>query len=168
MTQRAGRALASKIETANVAPKIPPMTSVLSEQGDMAWLPLTRRTGRAMRATSLLAAMTLICVGSTAARTEIIKCIYTEPFVNTIFDSHVRTIALTRAEAKGAQSFGVSVRKAGGHIELTNRRRGFRQTMEKDGKGSDGMSDTVYPYSATLIKKGLPDRLRGGCRSAHD
>lgn len=131
-------------------------------------LPLRRRAGLAMRAISLLAAMTAILAGSTAARAEIIKCIYTEPFVNTIFDSHGKKIAMTRAEEKGAQSFRVSVRKTGGHIELTNRPMAFRQTMDKDGRGSDGMSDTVYPYSATLEKKGLSYRLHGGCRSARD
>jgi uncharacterized membrane protein len=40
----------------------------------------------------------------------------------------------------------------------------FRQTMVRDGKGSDGMSDTVYPWSATLSWKALPYRLHGGCR----
>jgi uncharacterized membrane protein len=40
----------------------------------------------------------------------------------------------------------------------------LRQTMVRDGKGSDGMSDTVYPWSATLVWKALPYRLHGGCR----
>lgn len=71
---------------------------------------------------------------------------------------------MTQALKSGSEKIRVSVRKGRADLELANRRRAFRQTIVKDGKGSDGMSDTVFPYSATMTLAGLPARLHGGCR----
>jgi uncharacterized membrane protein len=99
-----------------------------------------------------------------AAQAETIRCVYTEPFVNTVFDTRGRTVTVTQAVKPGEEKFRVSVRKGPADLELANRRRAFRQTMVRDGKGSDGMSDMVFPYSATMTLAGLPARLHGGCR----
>jgi uncharacterized membrane protein len=71
---------------------------------------------------------------------------------------------VTQALKAGSEKVRVSVRRGVAGLELSNRRRAFRQTMVKDGKGSDGMSDTVFPYSSTMTLAGLPARLHGGCR----
>ena len=94
------------------------------------------------------------------AQAETLTCIYTEPFVNTVYKSGARQLTLTRAMEKEVRRFRVHP----ADIDLANRRLAFRQTMVRDGKGSDGMSDTVYPWSATLSWKALPYRLHGGCR----
>lgn len=99
-----------------------------------------------------------------AARAETINCSYTEPFVNTVYQTGGRRLTLTRAVEKEAHRFFVSARIRDSHIELVNRPQALRQTMIRDGKGSDGMSDTVFPWSATLAWKKLPYRLHGGCR----
>ena len=101
---------------------------------------------------------------SDAARAETITCVYTEPFVNTVYQTGGRRLTLTRAVEKEVHRFVVSARVRDGHIELVNRPQGLRQTMVRDGKGSDGMSDTVFPWSSTLAWKRLPYRLHGGCR----
>lgn len=101
---------------------------------------------------------------TTAARAQSISCVYTEPFVNTVFNPLGRTVLVTRALEAGSEKIRVSVRKGVADIELMNRRRVFRQTMVRDGKGSDGMSDTIFPYSSTLTLAGIPARLHGGCR----
>ncbi len=98
------------------------------------------------------------------AQAAALKCVYTEPFVTTAFDPRAGSVVITRAGEPGATSFRVAATRSRGKIELVNRSRAFRQTATKDGKGSDGMSDTVFPYSATLTWKGLPYPLHGGCR----
>ena len=98
------------------------------------------------------------------ARAETLTCTYTEPFVNTVYQTGGRRLTLTRAVEKEVHRFRVSARVRDGHIELVHRPQALRQTMIRDGKGSDGMSDTIFPWSATLAWKGLPYRLHGGCR----
>ncbi len=117
-----------------------------------------------MRLNLPLIAATAAFLYPTLAQADVVKCVYTEPFVDTAFDPVSKRITVTRVGERGAQTFRVSVRKIGDNLELANRQRAFRQTMVKDGMGSDGMSDTVFPYSATLTQKGLPYRLHGGCR----
>lgn len=116
------------------------------------------RYGRAVLSGLLLAAT------PAAAQAQTIACFFTEPFVNTLFDPRGRTVVVTQALKSGSEKIRVSVRRGAADLELANRRRAFRQTLVKDGKGSDGMSDTVFPYSATMTMAGLRARLHGGCR----
>jgi len=108
--------------------------------------------------------LALSLLAPSSLRAETITCTYTEPFVNTVYQTGGRSLTLTRAMEKEAHRFRVSARVHPADIDLANRRLAFRQTMVRDGKGSDGMSDTVYPWSATLSWKALPYRLHGGCR----
>lgn len=106
----------------------------------------------------------MLATAPAASQAQSIACFYTEPFINTVFDPRGRTVMVTQAVKPGAEKIRVSVRKGAADLELSNRRRAFRQTMVKDGKGSDGMSDTLFPYSSTMTLAGLPARLHGGCR----
>lgn len=116
-----------------------------------------------MRRTLALTGL-ILAAAPVPVRAETIACVYTEPFVNTVFDTRGRTVTITQALKPAAQKFRVSVRHGAADLELANRRHAFRQTMVRDGKGSDGMSDAVFPYSATMTLAGLPSRLHGGCR----
>jgi uncharacterized membrane protein len=98
------------------------------------------------------------------SRAETITCVYTEPFLHTVYATGGHSLTLTRAIENKTHRFRVSARVRDGHIDLVNRPQALRQTMIRDGKGSDGMSDTVFPWSATLTWKALPHRLHGGCR----
>jgi uncharacterized membrane protein len=113
---------------------------------------------------AVVAALSAGVLTPALAQAETLTCIYTEPFVNTVYKSGGRQLTLTRAMEKEVRRFRVSARVHPADIELANRRMALRQTMVRDGKGSDGMSDTVYPWSATLVWKALPYRLHGGCR----
>jgi uncharacterized membrane protein len=104
-----------------------------------------------------------LCAPS-AARAETITCLYTEPFLHTVYATGGHSLTLTRAIEKKTHRFRVSSRVRDGHIELVNRPEALRQTMIRNGRGSDGMSDTVFPWSVTLTWKALPYRLHGGCR----
>lgn len=113
----------------------------------------------------VFAALLAVVAGAPVmAQTETLTCVYTEPFVNTVYQTGGRRLTLTRAVEKEVHRFFVSARVRNGHIELVNRPQALRQTMVRDGKGSDGMSDTVFPWSSTLAWKKLPFRLHGGCR----
>jgi uncharacterized membrane protein len=116
-----------------------------------------------VRRTLALAGLLLVAA-PVLARAETIACVYTEPFVNTVFNARGRTVTITQEAKPGAVKFRVAIRRGAADLELINRRHAFRQTMVRDGKGSDGMSDAVFPYSATMTLAGLPSRLHGGCR----
>jgi uncharacterized membrane protein len=113
---------------------------------------------------ALALGQTISLLAPAATRAETITCSYTEPFVNTVYQTGGRTLTLTRAIEKEVHRIRVSARVRDGHIELVNRPQALRQTMVRDGKGSDGMSDNVFPWSSTLAWKRLPYRLHGGCR----
>ena len=52
-------------------------------------------------------------------------------------------------------------------FELWNINQEVIQRMDLNGRGADGMSDTVYPYDATLYGYVPNFNLRGGCTSNH-
>jgi hypothetical protein len=99
------------------------------------------------------------------AEAEIIKCFYTEPFLTTAYSSNVDT--LTIASGDGGQNptvVKVSLQIVKPNLfELWNDKDEPVQRMELNFKGSDGMSDSVYPYDGLLVA----NKLRGGCVSDH-
>ncbi len=99
------------------------------------------------------------------AKADIIKCSYTEPFITTVYSTAENTLTITDAAAHQTTkltniSFQILKRNT---FELWNAAKIVVQRMELNLKGSDGMSDTLYPYDATFI----PKDLRGGCTSNH-
>lgn len=129
----------------------------------MIWGNRVRVTGASETALAWLSAAAILLVLTQDVSAATIRCVYTEPFINTVFTPRSKTVAVTRLGGP-ATKFRVDVRGDAASIRLTNARHAFRQTMSKDGKGSDGMSDNVFPYSATLSMKGTPSTLHGGCR----
>lgn len=126
---------------------------------------MTSNDARPLQSASfrLFAAICLLLSTPVAAPAGNIRCVYTEPFIDTTFKPRAGTVTISRAGAK-METFRVRMRGGIVKTQLSNGLRGFRQTMLMNGKGSDGMSDTVFPYSATLSLKGLSSRLNGGCR----
>jgi uncharacterized membrane protein len=110
--------------------------------------------------------VTSLCSGTLGIHAETIQCIYTEPFITTIYSSESGTLKimddLNHSEiASRAVSLQIIKPTV---FELWNSKNEVVQRMELNFHGSDGMSDTVYPYDATLVdKKGL----KGGCTSDH-
>ena len=97
------------------------------------------------------------------AKADIIKCSFTEPFITTSYDTALRRMTVTYDVQKRRRVFdSVSMR------EMRPRAFEFRsadgrvlQRVERTCRGSDGMSDRVYPYSAQWV----PQDLHGGCTS---
>jgi uncharacterized membrane protein len=96
---------------------------------------------------------------------DIIKCSFTEPFLNTTYSMAQMTLTVDRAEG-GTQVFrNVSFQILGpGRFELWSRNRRVLQRLNLNMEGTDGMSDRVYPYSARYAY-GEYGMLTGGCTS---
>jgi uncharacterized membrane protein len=104
---------------------------------------------------------------ATVANAETFTCEFTEPFVTLTYSTG--TEALTKKDDATGQ---VQVLKkvsflilASGEYSLRNAAGNEVVRLKLDGQGSDGMSDMVYPYSAsTNLISGANNGI-GGCSS---
>ncbi len=101
---------------------------------------------------------------SDLAKADIIKCSFTEPFVTTSYDTSLRRMTVTYDVEKRRTIFErISMRETRrGVFEFRNANGQVLQRVERSCRGSDGMSDRVYPYEAHWIA----EKLYGGCTSA--
>ena len=101
----------------------------------------------------------------TIANADIITCNFTEPFVTTIYSTSQNTLSVYyKAERRQEVLRNISFQIIqAGRFELWDTNRRPVQRLELTFKGSDGMSDKLYPYDAHWIS----NDLRGGCTSIH-
>ena len=94
---------------------------------------------------------------------DIIKCSFTEPFMTTSYDTSLKRMTVTYDVEKRQRIYDrISIRELRpGAFELRSVEGQILQRVERTCRGSDGMSDRVYPYSARWI----PQELHGGCTS---
>ena len=111
-----------------------------------------------------LAALTLITASISNA--DIIKCIFTEPFVNSTYSTTQSTLTYKDYENKTKVIKGVSFQiKAAGAFELVKNGK-VLQSLTLSQKGSDGMSDKVYPYEVMDTDLDMmANGGHGGCSS---
>ncbi len=116
-----------------------------------------------MRRLILVAAFS--CGAAWAARADAIRCTFTEPFIVTTYsidrgemaveDDSVHTKKVLRGLSLHVFRSGLfEIRDAAGSVILH---------LEMTMKGSDGMSDSSYPYDVAWPRR----NLRGGCVSEH-
>jgi uncharacterized membrane protein len=109
----------------------------------------------------------LLLVGAlmspSAARADIITCAYTEPFIRTLYDTSLKTMTVVHDVEKRREILDqVSMREIRpGVFEFRSARGGTVQVIERNCRGSDGMSERAYPYEAQWIAQ----KLYGGCAS---
>jgi uncharacterized membrane protein len=99
------------------------------------------------------------------AQADIIKCSFTEPFITTVYSTNENTLTVTydaerRRETLKNISFQIMKPAT---FELWDAKRRVIQRLELSFRGSDGMSDRVFPYAAHWLSKDL----HGGCTSNH-
>lgn len=101
------------------------------------------------------------------SRADIIRCTFTEPFVNTIYSTTQSTLTYKNIENKTKIIRNVSFQiKAAGVFELVAKNGKILQTLTLNNNGSDGMSDTVYPYEVKDTSMIIaPNNGFGGCSS---
>jgi uncharacterized membrane protein len=113
-----------------------------------------------------IAALTvLVCALPTTSKADIITCIFTEPFVTTVFSMAQNTLTIhSPTEGRETVLRNVSFQIMGAAVfELWGSDRQLVQRLRLSHDGSDGMSDRKYPYAVEWGEK----NLQGGCTSLH-
>jgi hypothetical protein len=103
--------------------------------------------------------------GASSARADIVRCVFTEPFITTVYNTNQSTLTIfhdvgNREDAPAFLSFQII---KPGFFELWNSKNEVVQRLQLSFRGSDGMSDQVYPYEVEWV----PMKLHGGCTSNH-
>lgn len=105
----------------------------------------------------------LVCLLPVGAQADIIKCMFTEPFVNMTYSMTQSRMVLVTPEGTETVD-NVSFQILGpASFELRDANNAPLITLNLDNLGSDGMSDAVYPYSAVWASP--QGTLNGGCSS---
>lgn len=109
---------------------------------------------------------TLSLLLTSFAKADIIKCVFTEPFINTTYSMTQSTLTYTGIDHFKKVYKNVSFQiKAPGVFELV-RHGVVMQTLKLTFHGSDGMSDLIYPYEVKDSHPILtPTNGIGGCTS---
>lgn len=94
---------------------------------------------------------------------DIITCNFTEPFITTTYSmAQQKLVVKDNVMNQSTELQNVSFQiKGAGRFELMDANRNVIQTIDLNNKGSDGMSDRVYPYDVQWHAK----NLFGGCES---
>lgn len=97
---------------------------------------------------------------SSLACADIIKCYFTEPFIQTTYSMAQQTLSLYRMDEQTEIIKNVSFQiKEAGKFEIVAKDGEILQELTLNHNGSDGMSENVYPYE---VKWGV---FFGGCSS---
>lgn len=96
---------------------------------------------------------------------DIIKCNFTEPFVNTTYSMTQSTLTYKNSDGQSKVVRNVSFQiKSAGVFELVSKEGTVLQTLNLNYQGSDGMSDRLYPYDVKDTTTSTHEG-RGGCAS---
>jgi uncharacterized membrane protein len=114
--------------------------------------------------THLIASLSLL---SSVSQADVIKCTFTEPFIDSTYSMTQSTLTYKDVDGKSTVMKNVSFQiKSAGEFLLLSKSGKVLQALSLDHKGSNGMSDTVYPYS---VKDNSPSMSAnggyGGCVS---
>lgn len=122
------------------------------------------------RAAALVVVLAAGCLAAPAAA-EDFRCTFTEPSLTTVYRSATRTLTvfdpvIDYPKVRRTVYRHVFVTKRGrAKFEFRTRRGVLLHTLTLDHKGSDGMSDTIFPYSADHPPgRGPVVGFDGGCR----
>lgn len=101
----------------------------------------------------------------TAASADVIRCTFTEPFVSMTYSMTQSTLEMVTPD--GSETVpNISFQILGaGEFALWDATSAPVVTMTLDNAGSDGMSDTVFPFSA--VRPWGDNEQQGGCWSNH-
>ena len=109
-----------------------------------------------------------ILFGSQFSQADIIKCTFTEPFWDLEYSTTTNDLKIIKPSegTNGADLIEVTKSvsfqiKEAGKFELWDKSKKVVLTLDLNWKGSNGMSDHVYPYDARLTD----GNLYGGCTS---
>ena len=105
----------------------------------------------------------VLVLAPTWARADVITCRFTEPFITTTYSMAQSTLTIkydTERLEIVLKGISFQIQKAE-LFELWDQDHRVIQRLHLSFRGSDGMSDLLYPYEAAWTTAGL----RGGCTS---
>lgn len=109
--------------------------------------------------------LALAIVAPITASADIIKCTFTEPFVSSTYSMTQSTLTYNSIDGQKTVLQKVSFQiKAAGVFELVAKDGTVLQRLELNNQGSDGMSDSTYPYDVK-DNSSITNAGRGGCQS---
>ncbi len=108
-----------------------------------------------------------ILLASFAAQAEMkLSCDFTEPFWDVSYDSTTSKLIINKLLEGTVIYKNASVVKTGETLfEIRSQENVILMKLDLNGKGSNGMSDTIYPFDAELIDEDGQRSLWGGCES---
>ncbi len=110
----------------------------------------------------------LVLAFNISAQADVITCVFTEPFVNTTYDLAKQTLTVEQYEGKLVVKDVSFEIKSAGKFHIVSQDGVVLQKLDLNGKGSDGMSDTVFPYEVTDTSMDkFANNGIGGCYSNH-
>ena len=100
------------------------------------------------------------------SQADIITCYFTEPFTTSVYSMSKSTLSYKENVMGGTSviknvSFQI---KSAGVFELVSKEGKVIQTLNLNNKGSDGMSDTTYPFDVK-DNDSMTNQGYGGCQS---
>ena len=114
----------------------------------------------------LFVLLTVLSLGlPAAAQADVIRCTFTEPFISMTYSmtqSSIEVVTPDGNETIASISFQIL---GPGQFALWDAAEAALVTLSLDYRGSDGMSDTIFPYSA--LRAGEGGEQHGGCWSNH-
>lgn len=112
-----------------------------------------------------LAIVTPLTAAPLTASADIIKCYFTEPFVNSQYSMTESSLTYKDIEGKATKIKNVSFQiKSAGVFQLVAKDGKVLQILNLNNAGSDGMSDITYPYDAKDNTLSTAQGF-GGCES---
>jgi uncharacterized membrane protein len=103
---------------------------------------------------------------SSFAFADTITCSFTEPFVSSVYDMKTSKLTYTDINGTNTEFCDVSFQIKGAALfELTDKNGTVLQSLNLNYNGSDGMSDSIYPYDVHDNSGQLPANYAGGCES---
>lgn len=114
----------------------------------------------------------IVLAFSVNAKADIIKCMFTEPFITTVYSMAEQSLTYINPlgengneERTTEKNVSFQIKKAG-VFDLVSKDGKVLQTLKLNNQGSDGMSNAIYPYDVKDNSQLLaPTMGRGGCSS---
>lgn len=108
----------------------------------------------------------LLISTSLTAKADIFRCTFTEPFFALQYSTTTRVLSVTGPDLNKSQSNVSFQIKGPRRFDLYSSTHQTLAILQLNNRGSDGMSDKIYPYSMRLSASGLvPGVQIGGCES---
>lgn len=127
-----------------------------------------------MKKLILFSAVVTASLVSTSAQADIIRCVFTEPFVTSVYSTSQQTLTYDTSfmnKKKGSVTVFKNVSfqiKGAGKFELVAKDGKVLQSLDLTNKGSDGSSDNVFPFEVNDKTNVIFENkfgVDGGCSS---